>query len=322
MAITDYYCRGLINKIITTTPMSDGLNGLAVSISSMLPAGSSERLDFLGTIGPMREWFGARQPMQPIEYNYTVKNRKFEVTADLLLDWIKNDKTGNVMMTFSQLGQRMKQWRGKLIADLINNGATGGSYLAYDGLSYFNTGHVYGVGQSIAINNVVPYTTGAGPSVMTPYEAAKAIVKGIQALLSFLDDRGEPMNEDITAIAVVVPVVANSIQAASFYQAISNPKLDTGSGSVDNPVFGLKQQISNLVLLPSARITGTAVYLVNITPNAMPFVFQENLGERLVTVKGAGSDYEHDADAWQYGLKTVGNAGYGRLSDAVQLLIS
>lgn len=317
--ITDYYCRGVIAKVITTTPMSNGLNALAININSMLPAGGSERLDFLGTIGPMREWQGARQPAQPIEYNYTIKNRKFETTAVLPLDWIKNDKTGNVNQTFGQLGSRMQQWKAKIIADLINNATTAGVYACFDTLAFFSASHVYGVSQSVAVNNIVTYTTGAGPTLITAYEAAKSLVKAIQQILTFLDDRGEPINEDITALTVCVPAVANSQMAAVFYQAINLPKLDTGSGSVDNPVFGIRQQIPTINLLVTPRLTGTSVSVINTSPNAAPFIFQENIGERLMTTKGAGSDYEHDHDAWEYGMKTVGNGGFGRFTDAVQI---
>lgn len=317
--ITDYYCRGVIAKVITTTPMSNGINGLAININSMLPAGGNERLDFLGTIGPMREWQGARQSAQPIEYNYTIQNRKFETGAVLPLDWIKNDKTGNVNQTFGQLGGRMQQWKAKMIADLINNATAGGLYVAYDKLAFFSASHVYGPAQSVAVNNIVPFTTGAGPALITAYEAAKSLVKAIQQILGFLDDRGEPINEDITALTVCVPLIANSQMAAVFYQAINLPKLDTGSGSVDNPVFGIRQQVPTISLITTPRLTGNNVTIVNSTPNAVPFVFQENIGERLMTTKGAGSDYEHDHDAWEYGMKTVGAAGYGRFTDAVQI---
>lgn len=320
--ITDYYCRGVIAKVITTTPMSNGLNALAININSMLPAGGSERLDFLGTIGPMREWQGARQPAQPIEYNYTIKNRKFETSAVLPLDWIKNDKTGNVNQAFGQLGGRMQQWKAKIIADLLNNATSAGNYACFDGLAFFSASHAYGVAQSVTVNNIVTFTTGSGPTLITAYEAAKSLVKAIQQIITFLDDRGEPINEDITALTVCVPAVANSQMAAVFYQAINLPKLDTGSGSVDNPVFGIRQQIPTINLLVTPRLTGNNVAVVNTSPNAAPFIFQENIGERLMTTKGAGSDYEHDHDAWEYGIKTVGNGGFGRFTDAVQIQYS
>jgi hypothetical protein len=318
--ITDYYCRGLLAKIITTTPMSNGLNRLAATINSMLPTGSAERLDFLGTIAPMREWKGTRQSVRPIEYPFTLVNRKFETSASLPLDWIKNDKTGNVGQVFGQMGSRMAQWRAKMIADLINNATAGGTYLAFDGLAFFSASHTYGVGGSVTVNNISSLTTANGPTKCTPYEFAKGIVGAYQQLIGFLDDRGEPINEDITELAVVVPVISGSIMAASAQQAINNPKLDTGSGSVDNPVFGL--QNVRLSLIPSARLTGNNAALINVSPNAVPFVFQENLGERLMTMKGAGSDFEHDSDAWEMGLKTVGAATYGRITDACQMAFS
>ena len=316
--ITDYYCRGVLAKVLTTTPLSAGLASLAVNITSMLPAGSSERLDFLGTIAPMREWQGSRQAVQPIEYNFALKNRKFESSILLPKDWIVNDKTGNIGQAMSQLGNRYAQWRPKLIADLLNNGTTGGAYAGFDSLPFYSAAHVYG--QS-TVNNIVTFTTGAGPANITAYEAAKSLVKAIQQIITFLDDRGEPINEDITDLTVVVPGVANSQMAAVFYQAVNLPKLDTGSGSVDNPVFGIGQ-VFKVHLLVTPRITGVNVHVINTSANAAPVLFQENVTERMPSIKGAGSDFEHDHDAWEMGMKSVGNAGFGRFTDAVQLQYS
>lgn len=316
--ITDYMCRGILAKILTTTPLSNGLAALAVNVNSALPSGSSERLDFLGTVAPMREWVGVRQSVEPIEYNFTIKNRKFESTILLPKDWIVNDKTGNVSMAQSQLANRYSQWRPKLIADLMNNAAAGGSYLSFDGLSFYNSAHTFG---QTTVNNVIPFATGGGPALITAYEAAKSLVKAIQQILTFLDDRGEPINEDITDLTVVVPAIANSQMAAVFFQAVKLPKIDTGSGSVDNPVFGIGMGF-NLHLLVTPRIVGNSVHVINTSANAVPFVFQENKAELLMSIKGAGSDFEHDHDAWEQGLKSVGNAGFGRFTDAVQIQYS
>jgi phage major head subunit gpT-like protein len=317
--ITDYMCRGIIAKVLTTLPMSNGLNKLAFNIQSALPAGSDERLDFLGTIGPVREWVGKRQPQQPREFNFTIKNKKWEDTVRLPLEWLRSDKTGNVQMVVSQLGGRMIQWKSKLLADLVNNGTTGGAYVGFDGLSFFNASHVYG---DASVNNIVTFTTGAGPTLVTAYEFAKALVKAYQQIIAFNDDRGEPINEDITSLTVVVPAIAGSQMAAVAMMAISLAKLDTGSGSVDNPVLGIKGNGVSIDLIPSPRLTGNNAAVFNTSPNAVPFVFQENTGERNLTLKGAGSDYEHDQDAWEYGLRLVGNVGYGRFTDAVQIQFS
>ena len=318
--ITDYYCRGILQKIVTTTPLTDKLASMAIRVVSQLPSGSAERLDFLGTIPALREWEGKRTAAQPTEFNFTIKNRKFETGAKLPLDWINNDKTGNVALAATQIAQRYAQWPGKMVADLLNNGTTGsGYYLAYDNQAFFSASHVFG---QTSYSNIVTYAIGAGPSLVTAYEMAKATVKAIQQILGFLDDRGEPLNEDITDLTLAVPIVAGSQMAGVAFQAINLPKLDTGSGSVDNPLFGYKVGGFNLNLVVSPRLTGTAPALINTSGNAMPFIFQENLGDRLLSLKGPGSDFAHDQDAWEYGMKAVGNAGYGRPTDAVQIQFS
>lgn len=324
--ITDYYCRGVMAKVLTNTPMSNALNGLTVNIQSQLPSGSSERLDFLGMIQPVREWIGPREAITPVEYDYTIRNRKWEDTINLPLEWINNDKTGNVNSSIAALGGRLMQWKAKLICDMLNNSTNTTSVYGacFDNLSFFNSAHVFGNGGVTYTNNNA-FLTGAGPAKMTAYEAAKSIIQALQQLMSQVDDRGEPVNEDTTAINILVPISTTSQMASVFFQAINLPKLDTGSGSVDNPVLGWKSVIPNMNLIATPRLTlnvsgsTASMILLKGDSNACPLIYQENLGERKITMKGAGSDYEHDQDSWQYGVRLVGNVGYGRPWEAVQM---
>ena len=153
--ITDYQCKGILAKQIAATPDSTGLGTLAKDVDSELPEGSSERLDFLGETAPIREWIGDREPSTPIEYNFAIKNRKFEVTTNFPKAWVKGDKTGNVARSMQGLANRNSQWRSKLVAALLNDGATGNLFRGFDGLPFFATNHAYGVS---TINNIVPWS--------------------------------------------------------------------------------------------------------------------------------------------------------------------
>lgn len=308
--ITDYGVKGLLYKALAVTPESDKLSNLARYVPSELPAGAAEKLDFLGMVPALRKWIGPRIAKKPNEYHYTVTLDKFESTIDLPLDWVNNDKTRQVQQSASSLVQRYNpQWRAARIARLINAANT---ELCFDGLSFFNTAHVWG--DSGTINNALtfPAATGTTP---TANEAANAIVAMFAALVAFKDDRGEPMNEDITAVTIVVPG-GNAVLSAAVWQAVSETNLDTGTGVRTNPVKGLPVKID---IVQSVRITLTdRIVMVNASPNACPFAFLENTADFRLTSKAAGSDFEHDNDAWEYGIKAVGEAGFGRFTDAVQ----
>lgn len=305
MAITDYGVKAALGRALESTPNSDLLANLAFKVQSQLPAGDGEKLDFLGMVPALREWVGARSAKKPLEHKATVVLKKFESTVQLPLDWINNDKTGLVQSQMSMLSQRYNpQWYGKRVATLINAAETG---LAFDGIAFFASNHAWG--DSGTIDNLLEYNASTADAP-TANEAASAIVEAISAMQGFKDDRGEPVNENMSVVTIVAPTGAIG---AAVTQAVKEKNLDTGTGVRTNPVLGLGLTINVLV---SARITVQRMFCINSSPGAVPFVFIENTGEFKKTMKGPGSDFEHDNDAWEVGIKAVGEAGYGRFTDA------
>ncbi len=297
MAITDYGVKGLIYKALADTPESDKLAMLAKRVDSALPAESTEVLDFIGMVPALREWVGGRSAKRPLAYKPTVTLKKFESTIDVPLDWVNNDKTGQVSQASGQLVRRYNpQWTSARVARLINLGGT--LTTGIDGKTFYATDHVWG--ESGTINNALTFAaaTGTTPTVL---EAAQAIVAAYNALVAFKDDRGEPMNEDVTEITLVV--AGGTALAATIAQAVSMALIDTGSGSVNNPVMGLPVKIN---VVATVRVTLVDRFvMINASANACPFVFLENHADFKLTSKASGSDYEHDNDAWQYGIKAT-----------------
>jgi hypothetical protein len=310
--ITDYGVKGLIGAGLraSPTPMSAAVEALARNVDSQVPAGQSERLDFLGAVPAFREWIASRQAKKVVQQFHTAVLKKFESTADIPLDLIRNDKTGQVSEIAGGLVQRKRNWKDKLIVDLLNNGA-GTTQVCFDGLSFFNGSHTWN-GQSY--NNSLTHAAATG-TTPTANEAADAICEAIQALYSFVDDQGEPLNEGMTSLTIVT----NTTIGNGVLQAVKQSKLDTGSGTKDNPVMGWTSAngLSINVIITPRYTTSAGMVMINSSPTACPLVFIENSGEAMVTSKAAGSDYEHDNDAWQYGVKAVGVGAYGRFTDAI-----
>lgn len=305
MAITDYGVKAALGRAIEQTPQSDKLANLAFRVQSSLPAGDGEKLDFLGMVPALREWIGQRSAKSLLAHNYLVTLRKFESTVQIPLDWINNDKTGQVQASMAQLALRYNpQWYGKLIATLLN---TGEAATGFDGIAYFANTHAWG--DSGTIDNLLTFDS-AVANAPTANEAASAIVAAISTMQGFFDDRGEPINESATKVTVIAPPGAIG---AAVMQAVKEKNLDTGTGVRTNPVMGLGLEIEVVI---SARITVQRMFVINSSPDAVPFVFIENTGDFKRTMKGPGSDFEHDNDAWEVGIKAVGAAGFGRFTDA------
>jgi phage major head subunit gpT-like protein len=307
--ITDYGVKGLIYKALAETPMSDRLATLARRVDSTLPAGSAEKLDFLGMVPALRRWVGSREAKRVLAYAYTVITDKYESTIDIPLDWINNDKTGQVAQAAGQLVRRYNpQWISARVAYLLNNAA---SLLCFDGKAFFATDHSWG--DSGTIDNKIVYN-GSSANNPTAIEAASAIVAAYNAMMAFKDDRGEPTNENMSKAVLLVPAGVATTIASAVYQAVKQDRLDTGAGVLDNPVKGLPCAFE---VVSTPRYTQSRMLMINDSPDACPLAFIENKADFSLTSKANGSDYAHDSDAWQYGIKAVGEAGFGRFTDAI-----
>lgn len=99
----------------------------------------SETYKWLGMSPAMREWIGGRLAKGFRENGLTITNKKFEATLEVLVDEIRRDKTGQVMIRIGELAQRVNAHWAKLLTDLlVTNG------LAYDGQNFFDTDHSEG----------------------------------------------------------------------------------------------------------------------------------------------------------------------------------
>lgn len=308
MAITDYGVKAILAKALAATPQSDKLAALAIRVDSELPAGSSEKFDFIGNVPALREWIGKRSSKKLIEYNYTVTLKLFESTFDVPLSWINNDKTKQVAKRAGDLVTRYNpQWASKRVAVLINASETD---LCFDGKSFFAPDHAWGDSGTLDNDITFDCTDHTNP---TAYECARALVKTINQFQSFKDDQGEPLNEGISKVTVICK--AGTALAAAMGLAVSEATLDTGAGVVANPVKGLQVTVE---FVASTRITlANKFVVVNSTPGAVPFAFVENKADFKMSMKGEGSDYEHDNRAREYGIAANGEAGYGLFTDAV-----
>jgi phage major head subunit gpT-like protein len=305
MSITAPFVDGRMGKAIdTAVAPAYSLASLAALIPNNLSSGESINLDFLGAIPGFKKWQDKRQSSQFVPYAWSMKNEKFEDSIVVPDEWLINDKTGLVDMRIGQLVAKYAIWPGSLIASLINASETD---KGFDGKAFFADDHVWG--KSGTIDNKIAVAAAAG-TTPTVEEFAQGILSAYSQITGFLDDQGEPINEAITDLKVVV---GNAL-AGTALQAIQNTMLDTGAGTIDNPVKGLAAAGVKITLVASPRITLSSKFcMFNTSPNACPFIFSENTALRNRTIK----DDRHDRDRWEHGLKAVGNAAYGMFTDAV-----
>ena len=291
--------RAIIGEFYNTLEQNTG--ALWVPGTSMLVQSNqeSETYKWLGMAPAMREWVGGRLAKGFRDNGITITNKTFEATLEVLLDELRRDKTGQVMVRVRELAERTNAHWAKLLSTLI---IAGESATCYDGQYFFDTDHAEG--DSGTQSNDISYNAGT-TTAPTASEMESAILENVQKLLSFKDDQGEPMNEEARSFLVMVPVPFMAASAA----ALKNPVITDSVGSRTNTITSLGGFSFELAVNP--RLTWTEKFAVFRTDGqTKAFIRQEEEGVTVSAI-AEGSELEFKENKHLYGVKAIRNVGYG-----------
>ena len=258
----------------------------------------SETYKWLGMAPAMREWVGGRQPRGFRENGITIANKKYEATLEVLMDEIRRDKTGQVMVRVRELAERTNGHWAKLLSALL---IAGESTVCYDGQYFFDTDHSEGDSGSQSNDITNDITTTTAP---TAGEMQTSILLATQAILGFKDDTGEPMNENAREFMVMVPVpylaAASAALGATVISQTSNNIMALGSLGG----FTYKMAVN-------PRLTWTTKLAVFRTDGAVSALLRQEEEAIKVTALAEGSEEEFKNDRHLYGVHARRNVGYG-----------
>lgn len=267
---------------------------------------ASEEYAWLGQSPVMREWIGGRNAKGFSEKSMTIRNIHYEATLDVLVRDLRRDKSGQVLVRIAELARRSQAHWASLLSTLILGGA---STACYDGQYFFSTSHSEGSSgtqsNSISVDiSELPVATNGSTTAPSVAEMQQCIVQAVAAIVGFLDDQGQPMNEDASSFLVMTPLSLWNAAA----QAVATP---AQVAETQTALEAMKQNFS-IQVVPNARLSSwTANFVVFRTDSAIKsFIRQEEQAVQL-KVKGTGSEYEFDNDAHQYGIDSWRNVGYG-----------
>ncbi|MCP4342139.1 MAG: hypothetical protein GY799_25455 [Desulfobulbaceae bacterium] len=260
-----------------------------------------ETYPWLGQAPVLRQWVGGRNPVGFRESGISIQNQHFEATIDILVKDLRRDKTRQVFARIQELAARTNaHWASQLSTLIVNAESTA----CYDGQFYYDTDHEEGssgaqsndIGVDISTMPAGVTGTTTAPSIE---EMQFAVMKGMQAILSFKDDQGEPMNEMAENFLVMVPVSLWMIASSAFARPVTD-------------VNQLVPSNLNISVVANARLSAwTAQFAIFRTDsNVGSFIRQEETAVDL-KAKAEGSEYEFDNDSHQYGVDTWRNSGYG-----------
>lgn len=291
--------RAIIGEFYNTLEQNTGAIWVP-GVSAMFESNQeSETYKWLGMAPAMREWVGGRHAKGFRENGITIVNKTFEATLEVLLNEMRRDKTGQIMVRVRELAERTNAHWAKLLSSLIVNAE---SAVCYDGQYFFDTDHSEGDSgtQSNDIQSNIATTTAP-----TAAEMETAILKTVEQLLGFKDDQGEPMNEEAMRFLVMVPVPFMAATAA----ALKNPVIVDGSGSRTNTITNLGGFQFEMAVNP--RLSWTEKFAVFRTDGqTKPFIRQEEEGVTVSAI-AEGSELEFNENKHRYGVKAIRNVGYG-----------
>jgi phage major head subunit gpT-like protein len=278
----------------------------------------SETYKWLGASPAVREWIGGRLAKGLRENGFTIFNKTFEATLKIMVDDLRRDKTGQVLLRIREMADRVAAHPMSLISTLINNGGGATSALAYDGQYFFDTDHSEGdsgtIKNDLAVGDYAVLNV-AAPTAPTANEMADAILAVLQHFFTFKDDQGEPINELAREFVIMTPV--NLWGAAQ--GAVTTNLLNTGSGGRDNPLLKMGM---NLTVAVNPRLTATDKFAIfRADGRTKPFIQQI---EEAVSISAIaeGSEYEFEENAHKYGVKKITNVGYGMWQQAIRATLS
>jgi len=280
----------------------------------------SEVYKFLGMAPAVRPWEGPRMTKGLREDGVTIINELYETSIEVDPREARRDKSGQIMVRVNELASRMLTHWGKLLSDLINNGAAA---VGYDGQYFFDTDHVTDLSgtqdNDLSIDiSALPTAVHGSTTAPSPEESAACIFQAIAAILGFKDDQGEPMNEDAESFLVMTG--ANPQYQAAI-EAVSAANLSGGRTNSLAANF-------NVSAVMNARITATeGLYVFRTDGEVKPFIRQSERqdgtgGGEIAAATDSTSDVRLDAVAegsemearenkWLFGASSDRAVGYG-----------
>lgn len=160
MIINSANLRALFNGF--STAYQGGFDGVPPSygdVAMVVPSSTKQQeYGWLGQMPRVREWIGDRTIQNLNLYNYTIRNRPFELTIGVDRDDLEDDNLGIYAPMFAEMGRAAASFPDELVWPLLNAGFV---TPCYDKQPFFDTDHpvLDAAGRTVSVSNKSP---GAG----------------------------------------------------------------------------------------------------------------------------------------------------------------
>lgn len=305
--------QGVIGRLMQALETTDGawFSGCTMMVES---DSAIETYAWLGQVPRFREMLGGRDAKELREQSFTLRNVEYENTIRIPERDLRRDKTGNLNQRIADMGAASNDHWDELVSTLLTNGA---SDTCYDGQYFFDTDHVEGDSGTLSNKlsvDISALAVGTHGSTTAPSasEMSACILKGIQQLMGFKDDRGRPINTGLSSIKVVVPVGLMQAAAAAIYDAT----IDQGDSNT------LRSIGFNIELHVNPWLSWTDRFAVLRDDGRFtPFILQSEVDPEP-SILGYNSDHFFENREIKVGLFASRAAGYGLWQGACQVIMT
>lgn len=272
-----------------------------------------ETYGWLGETPKLQEWIGGRRAVGLAESGYSIRNKHFEATIEIPVDWMRRDKTGQIRQRISGLASANNEHWADLGAALIEAGEAAP---CYDGQYYFDDDHPAYEGGSAQSNDVTyGVATATAP---TTAEMSAAILYAIRILLGLRSPKGRLLNANARRFVVRVPLSFMGAAAGALGNTVIADTVSVTNTLVTLGTLGGFQ----IDLWVDPRASWTTKFAVFRADGQNPPLLRQEEQPLRILAQAEGSPIEFSNNVHQYGIDAIRAAGYGFWESAVLVTLN
>jgi len=271
--------------------------------SQTVPSSSSQTVHgWMDKFPKLREWLGARQVENIVTQNYSLVNKKFELTYGVKRTDIEDDQYGLYAPAAQMMGMQAKEWPDDQMTPVLEAGP---SAVTFDNANFFSQSH--------PIDTYNP-AAGTQSNLLTTSAFSAPNVQAMRTQFRRLKGRdNKPFGMNLKAVMVPPELEQNALQLANSEYIVATFGVNAATGSQSNVLRGSFTPIVNAKLTSATTWYGF--------DNRWPIkglIWQLRMAPEFTYKVSPTDENVFNDDQYLFGVRARGVGGYGLWFMAMQ----
>lgn len=266
-------------------------------IATEMPSdGTANVYGWMAQLPSMREWTGERTYANLKEYEYTLANKRYELTYKVGRDAIADDKLAVFTQHFTECGRETKKHPDLLVRDAMQNGQ---NVTVYDGQPFFSTAHPIDVTQP-GLGSFSNYSASGMGLTAANYEQVRYTMMGYKG-------------ESGVELGIVPNLLVVPPQLEMQARRIVKSSMIPAPGGVQPgfaPEANVLEGSAEILVIPELSNQATTWYLMDTTRVVKPFVYQLREAARFSMLTSDADENVFKRNEYAFGSTIRDAAGY------------